>query len=64
MSRSSPAQPKDGSTKSHALAEGLLLLAMLCLTIVTASRILTIEARSTPMDRALAPLSSARALTP
>jgi hypothetical protein len=46
------------------LAEGLLLLAVLCLAVVTAFRVLTIEAHSTPSDRALSPLSSSGSLMP
>jgi hypothetical protein len=55
---------EDAKFRSPALAEGLLLLAVLCLAIVTAVRVLTIEAHSTPADRALSPLSSAGSLTP
>lgn len=55
---------EDDKTRSPALVEGLLLLAVLCLAVVTAFRILTIEAQSTPSERALSPLSSAGSLTP
>jgi hypothetical protein len=55
---------EDAKTRSPAVAEGLLLLAVLCLAVVTAIRILTIEAHSTPSERALSPLSSAGSLTP
>jgi hypothetical protein len=64
MSWSPPARPKRDKTKEHALAEGLLIVAVLCLAIVTAARVLTVEAHSTSTERALSPLSSARPLTP
>ncbi len=64
MSWSPPARPKRDKTKAHALAEGLLIAAVLCLAVVTASRILTVEAHTTSTERALSPLSSARSVTP
>jgi hypothetical protein len=64
MSWSPPARPKRDKTKEHALAEGLLIVAVLCLAIVTAARVLTVEAHSTSTERALSPLSSARPVTP
>jgi hypothetical protein len=64
MLRSRSARPKHGKIKSHALAEGLLLAGMVGLAIVTASRILPIEAQSPPEDRAFSPLSSTRSPMP
>lgn len=64
MSWTRPASPKLNKANSYALAEALLILGVLCLLIVTATRILPLEAHPATSDRAGSPVSSALPLVP
>ncbi len=48
----SPAQSQQSKANTHRVAEGILIVAMLCLAVVTVMRIATLDAAPSPTDQA------------